>query len=50
MTQKKGAAEATPLKHKSKDIKFNQHIIDILIYILFFELGYLFGFLGGFAL
>ena len=50
MTQKKGAAEATPLKDRSKDTKFNQHIIDILIYIFFFELGYFFGIVGGLAL
>ena len=43
MTQKKGAAEATPLKDKSKSTKFNQHIIDILIYIFFFELGFCIG-------
>lgn len=38
MTQKKGAAEATPLKDKSKDTKFNSYIIDILIYIFFSRL------------
>lgn len=50
MIQKKGAAEATPLKDKSKDTKFNSYIIDVLISICVFAIGYLSGIVGGLTL
>ena len=50
MTQKKGAAEATPLKDKSKDTNFNQHYIGILDLIYYFSIGYLLGTIGGLIL
>lgn len=51
MTQKKEApAKASTPKRHHKDTKYNEYIIDILIYILFFKLGYLFGIVGGLGL
>lgn len=50
MTQKKGAAEATPLKDKGKVTNFNQHYIGILDLIYYFSIGYLLGTIGGLIL
>ena len=47
---KKGAAEATPLKDKNKDSKINSYIIEILISICVFAIGYLSGIVKGLAL
>lgn len=48
--KKEAAATTATTPNRNKDSKIYSYIIDILIYILFFELGYLFGIVGGLGL